>query len=128
MAQRLKETTDQFMHDFKQASERWWGATQRAAGSAGSRASGVRKRAQSKLDLTAVRRKISARCSELGRAVFQAHLEGDPNPLGREDVANLLGELAVLRRREDTLTHELATTAGRRRERGAEDAREDLHL
>ena len=126
MAQRLKETTDQFMHDFKQASERWWDATQRVAGAAGARASGARKRAQSKLDLSAVRRKIGARCAELGRAVFQAHLEGESDPLGRDEVAHLLGELDVLHQREDTLTHELATTTWRGQEAG--DAEEELPL
>ncbi|MDF1553737.1 MAG: hypothetical protein P1P84_11775 [Deferrisomatales bacterium] len=125
MAQRLRETTDQFLHDFKEASERWWGATQRVAGSAGARASGVRRRAQSKLDLSAVRRKIDARCAELGRALYQAHLEGDPHALGREEVAHLLGELDVLHQREDTLTHELATTTWRGQQAGGDE--EELH-
>ncbi len=124
MAQRLKETTDQFMHEVKQTTERWWGATQRVAGSAGARASGARKRAQSKLDLSAVRRKIGIRCAELGRAVFQARREGEPNPLGREEVARLLGELDVVPQREDTLTHALATPPWGGQE--AEDAEEQL--
>jgi hypothetical protein len=110
MAQRLRETTEHLMDDVRQATERWWDATQRVAGSAGARASGVRKRAQSKLDLSAVRRKIGARCAELGRAVFQARLVGYPNPLEREEVAHLLGELDVLHQREETLRHELAVT------------------
>lgn len=122
MAQRLKETTDHLVHDVRQATERWWGATQRAAGTAGARASGVRKRAQCKLDLAAVRRKVDARCGELGRAVFQARLEGDPNPLAREEIARLLGELEMLHQRRETLDLELATGArSGRREANSEE-------
>ena len=128
MAQKLRETTDQLMHDVRQTTERWWGATQRAAGSAGARATGVRKRAQCKLDLSAVRRKISARCSELGRAVYQANLQGDPAPLIRDDVARLLDELEVLHQREETLAHELATSAGRSRGGPTPETEDELHL
>ncbi|HSH69582.1 MAG TPA: hypothetical protein VK997_06670, partial [Deferrisomatales bacterium] len=77
-------------------------------------------------DLAAVRRKIGARCAELGGALYQAHLEDDPDPLRREQVVHLLGELDMLHQREDTLTHELATNTWRGRDAGDEE--EELHV
>ena len=127
MAQRIKETTDNFVRDFRQVSERWWGATQRTIGVAGSQATLLRKKAQTKLDLGAVVRKMSARYSELGREIFRAREQGDADPLGREEVVRLLSELDALREREDTLNHELARSMGHPGAETTDTTEEDLH-
>ena len=128
MAQRIRETTDHIVQEVKQVSGRWWEATQRVAVNAGARASGYRKRTQSKLDLTAVRRKVNARYSELGRVLYEARLEGVADPMGGERVVKLLSELDALKEREKTLAFELASTAGPRASEPDVSTEEELHL
>lgn len=127
MAQRIRETTDHFVQEVKQVSERWWEATQRVAGTAGARASGYRKRAQAKLDLSAVRRKVNSRYSELGRALYEARLAGVPDPMREEQVVRLISELDALKEREETLSFELASTAGPRGREPDDSTEEELH-
>jgi hypothetical protein len=137
MAEKIKETTEFYLHELREAGGKAWEATQHALAAAGARAARYGKAMQRKLDLAALDRKVEGCYRDLGRLAFVAHRMGDRKFFDRPDALELLADLHDLGERREMLLREIeAARAGRedeaqvagQAEEGSVKAEEERHL
>lgn len=135
MAEKMKETTERYVHELREVGGKLWDATQRTVSTAGSRAALYGKLVQRKLDLSSVDRRIEACHAKLGRVVSLAWEQKESDVFQREDVSALLAELEQHKAEREILVREMAAlraepeaTEAPPVEAEKERSEEELHL